>query len=233
MMNPGKSLGCLLMGALLSGGDFKIARAASNWPQWRGPEGQGHAVGKGYPSKWSETEGVIWKTPLPGRGWSSPVVWGSQIWLTMALEVPAAPEKAQERLKANTNDQPVTLLDEVKFHALCVDRATGKLLQDVELMTERDPQWVHQLNSYASPTPVIEEGRLYCHFGTFGTACVDTREGKVLWTNTSLRVNHENGPGSSPVLWKDRVIFHLDGSDRQFIAALDKTTGKLAWKTNR
>src|SRR5205823_201211 len=97
-------------------------QAESTWPQWRAPGGQGHAEGKGYPLTWSETEGVVWKSPLPGRGWSSPVVWGNQVWLTMAVETPASPGKAAERLKSNTNDQPVTLLDEVKFHALCVER---------------------------------------------------------------------------------------------------------------
>ena len=100
---------------------------------------------------------------------------------------------------------------------------------------EHDPQWVHKLNSYASCTPVAEAGRLYCHFGTFGTFCVDTVKAKLLWknTDTALKLMHENGPGSSTVLWQDKVIFHGDGSDVQFIAALDKNTGKLAWKTPR
>src|SRR3954468_350060 len=124
-----------------------LLQAASNWPQWRGPDGQGNATGSGYPLNWSESTNVTWKTPLPGRGWSSPVLWGNEIWLTTAMETPASPEKAAERLKSNTNDQPVTLLDQVTFHALCVARDSGKLLHDVELMTEREPQWVHQMNS--------------------------------------------------------------------------------------
>ena len=101
------------------------------------------------------------------------------------------------------------------------------------MLTKKEPQWVHELNSYASPTPLLDKGRLYCHFGSYGTACVDTSTAKVLWQNQGLEVMHENGPGSTPVLWKDRVIFHMDGSDQQFIAALDKKTGKLAWKTDR
>jgi outer membrane protein assembly factor BamB len=203
------------------------------WPQWRGPDGQGHAQGPGYPVAWSETEGVIWKTKLPGRGWSSPVVWGDQVWLTTALEKEASADAAAARLKSNTNTEPVTLLEEVDFHALCVDRASGKLLHDVELFTEHDPQWVHQMNSYASPTPLIEQGRLYCHFGTFGTVCVDTAKGTVLWRNHTLHLMHENGPGSSPVLWKDFIIFPADGSDVQFVAALHKQTGDLVWRTER
>lgn len=212
---------------------FATLTRAADWPQWRGPDGQGHAEGSGYPAKWSETENVSWKTEIPGRGWSSPIIIGSQIWMTTAIEVPLAPEKEKERLKANTSDQPLTLLDEVKLHAVCVDKASGKVLHDIELHVEREPQWVHKLNSYASCTPVAEAGRLYCHFGTFGTFCVDTTSAKVAWKNTELKLMHENGPGSSPILWQDKLIFHGDGSDVQFIAALDKSTGKLAWKTTR
>lgn len=206
---------------------------AADWPQWRGPNGQGHAPAKGLPLHWSGSSNVTWKTEIPGRGWSSPVIQGGQIWLTTALETLAKPEDAQRRLKTNTGDQPLTLLEKVELRAICVDRDSGKLLRDVLLLTVREPQWVHQLNSYASPTPVIEQGRLYGHFGALGTACADTRTGKVVWTNRELAVMHENGPGSSPVLWKNLLIFHMDGSDAQFAAALDKRTGKLVWKTTR
>ncbi|CAN5856262.1 PQQ-binding-like beta-propeller repeat protein [soil metagenome] len=206
---------------------------ATDWPQWRGVDGQGHAQGAGYPLKWSETEGVIWKTEIPGRGWSSPVIWKNQIWLTTAIEIAASPEHAAERMKANKSDQPLTLLDEVKLHVVCFDRESGRVMRDIEVLTERDPQWVHKLNSYASPSPVIEEGRLYAHFGTFGTVCVDTTSGKVLWKNTDLKLMHENGPGSSTFLVGNQVIFNGDGSDVQFVAALDKATGKVAWKTPR
>ncbi len=206
---------------------------ADSWPQWRGSRGGGQAEGKGYPLTWSETENVAWKTAIPGRGWSSPVVHKGQVWLTTAMEVPCTPEQEKERLKANTSDQQLTLLAEVRLHAVGLDAVTGKVLHDVELLHEKDPQWVHRQNTYASPTPVIEDGRLYAHFGTFGTACVDTTTGKVLWTNTTVRLMHENGPGSSPILWRDKLIFHADGSDTQRVVALDKATGKVAWQTNR
>lgn len=207
--------------------------AASDWPQWRGPEGQGHAHTTGLPLHWSETNNVTWKTPVPGRGWSSPVIESNQIWMTTAFESPAEPEDAERRLKADTGKQPLTVLEEVGLHAVCVDKATGRLLHNIELLRVKEPQWVHQLNSYASPTPVIEEGRLYCHFGTFGTACVDTGAGAVLWTNCEHRLMHENGPGSTPMLWRDLLIFHCDGSDVQYITALDKRSGKTVWKTAR
>jgi outer membrane protein assembly factor BamB len=207
--------------------------AQQNWPQWRGPGGQGHAETTGLPTTWSETESVAWKRELPGRGWSSPVIWGKQIWVTTAIEHNASPEETAKRLKANTGDQPLTVLASVSLRALCIDRESGEIISDNEVLKVKDPQWVHQLNSYASPTPVIEEGRLYCHFGAFGSACVDTQSGSVLWRNQETQIMHENGPGSTPVLWQDKLIFHCDGSDKQFICALNKHTGEIVWKTDR
>ncbi len=218
---------------IILAGIISSSAIAAEWPEWRGPGGQGHALAKGLPAVWSETSGVAWKTAIPGRGWSSPVIDGKQIWLTTAIETPAKPEDIARRLKANTGDQPLTILEQVELRAVCVDRDSGRIIHDVPLLTEREPQGVHALNSYASCSPVIEDGRLYCHFGTFGTACVDTAKGALIWKNTDLHIQHENGPGSTPVLWKNLLIFHLDGSDRQFVVALDKATGKLAWKTDR
>jgi outer membrane protein assembly factor BamB len=212
---------------------FTGLQAASEWPQWRGPEGQGHAMAAGLPVSWGAKSNVMWQVEIPGRGWSSPVVDGNLIWLTTALETAAKPELAKARLKKNTGDQPLTLLDKVELRAVAIDRVTGKLARNHLLLAVKEPQWVHQLNSYASPTPVLESGKLYAHFGALGTVCLDTASGKILWANTTLPVMHENGPGSSPVVWRNLVVFHLDGSDQQFIAALDKRTGKLAWKTPR
>lgn len=217
---------------LIVGLSSSVALAAE-WPEWRGPGGQGHAAVSRLPVKWSDTEGIAWRTEVPGRGWSSPVIDGTQVWMTTAIETPARPEDAERRLKSNTGGQPVTLLEKVELRAICIDRETGRRTHDVALLTVTEPQWVHKMNSYASPTPVIEDGRLYTHFGAFGTVCVDTADGRILWKNTDLPVMHENGPGSSPILWKNHLIFHLDGSDQQFIAALDKASGRLAWKTAR
>jgi len=206
---------------------------AENWPEWRGESGQGLSAARGLPETWSETSGVAWKTELPGRGHSTPVIWGEQIWMTTAVEKAASAAEAERRLKSNTGDQPVTVLESVSLRALCVDKTTGKLLHDVELLNVKEPQWVHQLNSYASPSPIIEEGRLYAHFGSFGTACLDTTTQQVLWQNQEVQIMHENGPGSTPVLWEDLLIIHFDGSDQQFIAAFNKKDGKLVWKTKR
>lgn len=210
-----------------------LSFAEQNWPEWRGANGQGIAAARDVPVEWSETKAVAWKTELPGRGWSTPVVWGNEIWMTTAIEKAATPEDAEKRLKTNTGDQPLTVLESVSLRALCVARDSGKLLHDVELLNVKEPQWVHQLNSYASPSPVIEEGRLYAHFGSLGSACLDTKSLRVLWKNEEIRIMHENGPGSTPVLVDDKLVIHFDGSDQQFIAALDKNTGKMAWKTAR
>lgn len=227
---PLRAAGLLALSCLLS-----LEAAPPEWPEWRGPGGQGHAPAsaRGLPTIWSDTSNVVWKATLPGRGWSSPVIEGDRIWVTTAHETPASPEEAKERLKANTGDQPLTLLSKVAMHALCIDRTSGRILHDLPLLSERNPQWVHTLNSYASPTPVLESGRGYFHFGTFGTVCLDTTGGKVLWANTDLKLMHENGPGSSPILVGDLLVFHLDGSDTQSIVALDKRTGKPVWRTPR
>jgi outer membrane protein assembly factor BamB len=121
----------------------------------------------------------------------------------------------------------------LRLHAICIDRRSGKLIHDIEILRKKDPQWAHKLNSYASPTPVIENGKLFCHFGAYGTACVDTRSAEVVWRNQELYVHHENGPGSTPVIWKDKLIFHMDGSDDQYIVALNTSDGRVAWKTQR
>ncbi|MEX2216210.1 MAG: PQQ-binding-like beta-propeller repeat protein [Phycisphaeraceae bacterium] len=224
-----RSLCTFVLAALL----FALPAQGENSPQWRGPEGQGHSAATGLALTWGEGKNMAWKTPLPGRGWSSPVIEGDQIWMTYAIEVAASEEQAKERLKANTGNQPLTVLAKAELHAICVSRSTGKILFDIEVLTEQDPQWVHRLNSYASPTPIIDAGRVYCHFGTYGTACVDADTGDILWRNREHHVMHENGPGSTAVLHGNRLIFHCDGSDVQYVAALDASTGKTAWKTDR
>lgn len=185
------------------------ARAEDEWPQFRGPGGQGHSDATGLPLTWSETENVAWKTPIPGKGWSSPVIGGNRIWLTTALD------------------------DGHSLRAICVDRQSGAVLHDVEVFQVEDPPELHATNSHASPTPVLAEGRVYVHFGTNGTACLDAESGEVLWRNDELRLDHEVGPGSSPILWGDLLLLTCDGCDVRFVAALDKRTGSLAWRTDR
>src|SRR5262249_6873930 len=153
------------------------------------PEGNGCSTAKGLPLTWSETNHVKWKTPIHGRAWSSPVVWGDQVWMTTASE------------------------DGSYLSAVCVDRETGKVLQDLMLFHVPLPQYAHPFNSYASPTPVIEEGRVYVTFGSPGTACLDTKTGKALWQRRDFVCNHFRGAGSSPILFGNVLIMNFDGSD--------------------
>lgn len=203
------------------------------WPEWRGPHAQGHSSATSLPLEWSESKNIRWKSPIPGRGHSSPVIGNDLLWVTTAHETPATPEDTARRLASNTGDQPVQVLAEARFHAVGLDLASGRIVHDIELFKVRDPQWVHAQNSYASPSPVLAGHHLYAHFGSFGTAALDTRTGQVDWVWQEIQVMHENGPGSSPVIWNDLLLFHLDGSDSQQIVALHRSTGQLAWSTPR
>ena len=210
-----------------------LSQAGDRWPEWRGATGQGHSDATDLPVSWSETKNIAWKIKIPGRGWSTPVIENGQVWVTTAIDKLASKEDAARRRKTSTNSMPLRISESVSLRAVGIDLRTGKTIRDVEVMHVKDPQMIHHLNSYATPTPIIESGRLYCHFGPSGIACLDIKSGKVLWRNRTLSVKHENGPGSSPILWKNLLIVHCDGIDQQYIVALDKKTGKQAWKTVR
>ncbi|MCA9200689.1 MAG: PQQ-binding-like beta-propeller repeat protein, partial [Planctomycetales bacterium] len=203
---------------------LSTALGNESWPEWRGPLGQGVAEAKNVPVNWSEDKHVAWRTEIPGRGWSTPVVLGNRIWVTTASHIPCSEEEAARRRKLSTNSMPMQFAASVRLRAIELDRTNGKLLRDIPVLQPDDPQGIHADNSYATPSPVIEQNRLYCHFGCHGCGCVDTQTGKLVWTNTDTYIEHENGPGSSPILWNDLLIFHCDGTDRQFIMAVNKNT---------
>jgi outer membrane protein assembly factor BamB len=192
-------------------GGMAFSRPPSDtWTEFRGPGGTGHADATGLPRDWSESQNVAWKTPIHGKGYSSPVVWGKQIWLTTGTP----------------NGKELSVV--------CVDRESGKMLVDHKLfdVPKPDPKW-EQYNSYASPSPVIEEGRVYLHFGCYGTVCLDTKAGKVVWARQDLACDHWRGAGSSPILFQNLLILHFDGYDVQYVVALDKKSGKTVWKVDR
>ena len=194
----------------------------SNWNQFRGPHGDGTTTAKGLPVTFGEgSPEIVWKTPLPGRAWSSPVVWGKQIWVTNAPEIQnVTPEKPKL-------DKPIVL------SAVCIDFDTGKIVHDLKLFEVDKPQFTHGTNSYGSPTPYIEEGRVYIHFGAYGTACLDTKTGQKIWERLDLECDHWRGPGSSPVVYNGLLYLTFDGYDVQYITALDKLTGKSVWRRDR
>lgn len=184
------------------------AAEAPAWPEFRGPTGQGHAQGD-LPLQWSESNRVAWKTPIHGRAWSSPVSDGERIWLSTANE------KGTE------------------LSALCVDFETGKVVHDLKLFHVENPQYAHPFNTYASPTPALDQGRVFVTFGSPGTACLDAKTGQVLWERRDFVCNHFRGAGSSPTMWGGLLFMNFDGSDFQYVVALDKRTGKTVWKTDR
>jgi outer membrane protein assembly factor BamB len=196
----------ILFSILLLGATLQVQ---AQWRQFRGPDGLGASPAPNLPLTWGEGKNVRWKTGIHGRAWSSPVVLGSQVWVTTATE------------------------DGRELFAVALDRDSGRILHDLKLFHVAQPQYAHPFNSYASPTPVIEPGRIYVTFGSPGTAAIDTQAGKVLWERRDLECNHFRGAGSSPILFHDLLIMHFDGSDRQYIVALDKNTGKTVWRTER
>jgi outer membrane protein assembly factor BamB len=190
--------------------------AHADWPEFRGPNANGHVAPSGssspvgLPLTWSESENVRWKTPIPHKGWSTPVVMDGQIWLTTATE------------------------DGHEYFAICVDAATGEVIHNKHLFHHDDPEPLgNHLNCYAAPSPTIEPGRVYVHFGSYGTACLDTKSGDVVWKRDDLPCRHYRGPSSSVVLFEDLVILTLDGVDLQYTVALDKQTGNTVWRTDR
>ena len=180
----------------------------SDWPQFRGPTGQGHSDEHDLPLNWSETTNVRWKVAIRGRGWSSPVVQGDRVWLTTATE------------------------EGKSLRALAVDRNSGAILLNVELFRLKSPKLTNSKNSFASPTPIIDGDRVFLHFGAWGTACI-TQSGEIVWKTRLEYDNGQHGTGGSPVLYEDLLIVSCDGNENQFVVALDKLTGRVRWKKPR
>lgn len=204
-------------------GAASLRAADPGWPQFRGPQADGHATAREVPVKWSTTENIVWSVVVPGRGWSSPVHREGRIYLTTAVITDGGEESNPKASRS--------------LRAVCLDLATGRTLWDVEVFKQDGataPDTIHQKNGHASPTPIIgDDGRLFVHFGHQGTACLTLADGKKLWENRSLTYPPRHGNGGSPVLVDGRLIFSADAESDPFIAALDATTGTLAWKRER
>ena len=202
-----------LLVLLLIAGASVLAQA-EDWPQFRGPTGQGHATERGLPLEWSETKNIIWKTPVPGLGWSSPTVANGRVWLTTVVE-----SKQRRGVSAS-------------LRALAFDVATGREIVNVEVFRLDDAGYVNPKNSRASPTPIVDGDRVFVHFGAEGTAALST-SGEILWT-THLRYESQHGNGGSPTLYRDLLIINCDGNGGDaYVVALDTASGKPRWKTAR
>ena len=179
-----------------------------NWTHFRGSTLNGLAEKDEIPLKWDDSV-IKWKTEIHDMGYSSPVVFNNQVWVTTA--------------KSNGKE----------LYAVCLDYKTGKIIYDILVFTPETVPGKHSLNSYASPTAAVEKGFVYVHFGSMGTACINTKDGSIVWKNTEYKCRHVQGPASSPVIYKNLLILHFEGTDVRYIVALDKLSGKLVWKTDR
>ena len=177
------------------------------WTEFRGSH-SGRADTAKIPITIDQTT-VQWEVPIHGKGWSSPVVWDDQIWLTTATE------------------------DGTKMSVICVNRSTGKFVHDVVVIENDSPEFCHPMNSYATPTPVITADRVYVHFGTYGTLCLNRVDAREIWRRDDLHCDHFRGPASSPILHDGKLFVAYDGVDVQFVVALDAETGDTVWNTPR
>lgn len=185
------------------------ASAEEEWPQFRGPTGQGISTAHDLPTTFDDQQNVAWKVAIEGTGWSSPVIDDDRIWLTTSLD------------------------EGHSLKAICVDRDSGEIVHDVEVFAPAEPPKINAKNSYASPTPVLCNGRVFVNYGTLGTACLDATTGEVLWRNTEVQLDHKEGPGSSPVMFEDLIIVNCDGMDVQYVVAYRQSDGKIAWQSTR
>ena len=186
----------------------QVSSQEMNWTHFRGSSLNGIALNENIPLKWDDS-GIKWKTKIHDNGYSSPVVYNNQIWVTTAK--PYGKE----------------------LYAVCTDFKTGKIIYDIKVFTPDQVEGKHSLNTYASPTPCIEKGFVYVHYGSMGTACINTANGSIVWKRSDFKCKHAQGPASSPVIYKNLLILHFEGTDVRYIIALDKSNGKQIWRSDR
>ncbi|NNE90523.1 MAG: PQQ-binding-like beta-propeller repeat protein [Verrucomicrobiales bacterium] len=201
----------ILFSLVASAALFPTLAIAEHWTEFRGAGQQGHAPADvEVPLRWSESQNIAWKTPIAGKAWSSPIVVGSRVFVTTAVEE-----------------------DGLSLRVIAVDLESGKPIWDTEVRKKPDAGRMHKKNSHASPTPVFEDGKIYAHFGHHGTYCVDAKSGDIVWKQESIEYPPVHGTGGSPIVLGDKLIFSCDGAKDPIVVALDKSTGDIDWKTDR
>jgi outer membrane protein assembly factor BamB len=179
-----------------------------NWTHFRGSNMNGIALSENIPLKWDDST-IRWKIKIHDNGYSSPVVYNNQIWITTAKP------------------------DGKELFAECIDFQTGKIIYDIKVFTPDEVEGKHSINTYASPTSCIEKGFVYVHYGSLGTACINTDNGSVVWKRTDFKCKFVQGAASSAIIYKNLLILHFEGVDARYIVALDKSNGKLIWRSDR
>jgi len=207
MISKHSLLFCFLFVTFLFGSKQTYSQD-KNWTHFRGSNLNGISVSENIPLKWEDSV-IKWKTEIHDNGYSSPVVYNDQIWVTTATP------------------------DGKKLYAVCIDYQTGEIIHDILVFTPEVVEGKNSLNTYASPTPCIEKGFVYVHYGSLGTACINTANGSIVWKRTDLKCRHVQGPASSPIIYKNMLILHFEGTDVRFIVALNKTNGETIWKSDR
>jgi outer membrane protein assembly factor BamB len=195
---------------------FVTSLHADDWPEFRGPTGQGLVPSGSLPTEWDPTKNVAWKQEVPGKGWSSPVVVNGRVYLTTAVPVKDTATK------------------DLSLEALCLDARTGKSVWETKVFQQDGAKAppIQPKNSHASPTPLVSGDRLYVHFGHMGTGCLDL-DGNVVWRNDTIKYSPVHGNGGTPIVVDDLLIFSCDGGDKRFVVALDRATGRVRWQTDR
>ena len=198
---------CFLTIALLNSSE-EASSQDKNWTHFRGSNLNGIALSESIPLRWNDST-IKWKIKIHDNGYSSPVIYGNQIWITTAKP------------------------DGKQLFAECIDFRTGKIIYDIKVFTPDEVEGKHTINTYASPTSCIEKGFVYVHYGSMGTACINTANGSVVWKRTDFKCRFVQGPASSAVIYKNLLILHFEGVDSRYIIALDKSNGKLIWRSDR
>ena len=206
--------------------------AKENWPAFRGESARGISSASNLPLSWNESQNVAWKKEIPGRGWSSPIIWGNQGFITTVIS--SGEVEAPRKGLYFGGERPEPPKDMHRWMVLSLDTRTGKTLWQTQLKEAPPSSTVHIKNTYASETPVTDGKHLYVYFGYMGLYCLNL-EGEVVWKHNwdPYKTRYGWGTSSSPILHDDKVIIVNDNEEDSYIAAFNKTTGKEMWKTKR
>lgn len=210
-----------------------VSHANADWPQLRGPESRGIAENSNLPETWSETENIAWKTPIAGRGWSSPIVTGDRVFVTTVTRKTGSPEDAQPGLYFGGDRSDIDPIEH-EWKVICLSLESGQEVWQRTLHSAIPPTSRHIKNSYASATPTTDGKRIYVLFGDVGLYCLDL-DGTTVWTKEikPRKTRNDWGPAASPVLHGERVYLVYDNNEDSFLAAYDKRTGESIWRVER